>query len=485
VQVHEVVDLATSDAPPLRHSVDEIVGSGRKRQRRQRATWATAGAAGLVAVAVAATATLPSLTADHKGNNGSVAAPAAANVAPAKKAPQAFTAAAPFTFTFKAFDAGRFHVQNPIVASTAYQIASVYADGMVSNDKAVDPKDLPKTLADKEKGKGTPTLYAYLTLYRAGAFNPYGIKGAQWLKIDGHQAIQAANVPNGVNHRVLGWQYADNAWAVVDSFGADENNPSATQLQALVGGLSASEPAAATVPFTMNYVPAGYTAVEIGSHAMSGLNGVASARDGDFGGAVFAKPAPKTTGLTSPFGGVDGSDLPGSFQIFVTPSQNSNQQLKGKAPAEPKCYSGGFCNLWSSDGKVQVQVSSGGRLSNSEMSKVAKGIKLADVHDDATWPAATTALQIKSSYAVPGAASPSRGRGVDLYVVEVAGVVVAAHVDLVATGLAADAQRPRVGDRAGPAGAAGHRRAVHRERHARPGAFAAHDVPAAVVVGPR
>jgi hypothetical protein len=79
----------------------------------------------------------------------------------------------------------------------------------------------------------------------------------------------------------------------------------------------------------------------------------------------------------------------------VTPSQNSNQQLHGKKPpAEPKCQNG-FCNLWSADGKVQVQVASGGRLSNSEMSKIAKGIKLADVKNDASWPAATTALQIK------------------------------------------------------------------------------------------
>jgi hypothetical protein len=387
VQVHEVVDLATSDAPPLRHTVDEIVGSGRRRQRRQRAGWVTAGAAGLVAVAVAATVTLPSLTANHK--NSVAQPPAAAKVVPAVKAPQAFTPAPPFTFTFKAFDAGRFHVQNPIVASTAYQIASVYADGMVTNDKPVDPKDVPKLGA-----KRPPTLYAYLTLYRPGAFNPYGIKGAQWLKVDGHQAIQATGGPGGTYHRVLGWQYADNAWAVVDSFGNDTNDPSATQLQALVGGLTASKAAPATLPFTMSYVPAGYQAVEIGSHATSGLNGIASAREGDFGGAIFAKPAPKPTGLTEPFGGSDGADVPGSFEIFVVPSQNSNQQLKGKPPAQPKCQNG-FCNLWSPDGKVQVQVSSGGRLSNSEMTKIANGIKLADVHNDAGWPAATTALHIK------------------------------------------------------------------------------------------
>ena len=35
----------------------------------------------------------------------------------------------------------------------------------------------------------------------------------------------------------------------------------------------------------MSYVPAGYKLVETGTHAMAGLNGIASARHGDFGGA--------------------------------------------------------------------------------------------------------------------------------------------------------------------------------------------------------
>jgi hypothetical protein len=394
VQVHEVVDVATSDGPPLRHTVDEIVGSGRRAQRRRRAGWATAGAAGLAVIAVAAFAAVPALTA---GPGTTTAAPVAAPAAPAKKGPAAFAVPDdPFTFTFSAFTAGRFHVQNPIVASTAYQIASVYADGMVTNDKAVDPKDIP-TPGRKGKGAkpGPPTLYAYLVLYRPGAYNPDGLKGASTLTVAGHQARQVADSNPSAGHKVLAWEYTKGAWAVFESFG-EPSTPTATEMQALVSGLTPSSPAPAELPFKMGYVPAGYKAAELGTHAMSGLNGIASARDGDFGGAIFTKPGMPTTGLTEPYGGVDGNDLPGSFQVFVVPSGNSNQQLgKAKPPAEPKCGHG-FCNLWSSDGKVQVQVAGGGRLTDGEMSKIAKAIKLADVNDDTSWFDAAAALAPKS-----------------------------------------------------------------------------------------
>jgi hypothetical protein len=395
VRVHEVVDVATSDGPPLRHTVDEIVGSGRRAQRRRRAGWATAGAAGLAVVAVSAFAAVPALTA---GPGTTAVAPAAGPAAvPAKKGPAAFAVPDdPFTFTFSAFTAGRFHVQNPIVASTAYQIASVYADGMVSNDKAADPKDVP-SLRLKGRGvkQGPPELYAYLVLYRPGAYNPDGLKGASKLTVAGHQARQVSDSDPSAGHKVLAWEYTKGAWAVLESFG-EPATPTAGEMQAVVSGLTPSSPAPATLPFKMGYVPAGYTAAELGTHAMAGLNGVAAARDGDFGGAIFTKPGMPTTGLTEPYGGTDGNDLPGSFQVFVVPSENSNQQLgKAKPPAGPKCGHG-FCSLWTSDGKVQVQVASDGRLSDAEMSKIAKGVKLADVNDDTSWFDAAAALAPKS-----------------------------------------------------------------------------------------
>ena len=64
--------------------------------------------------------------------------------------------AAPFTFTFTGYDAGTLHVQDPIVASTAYQIASVYSDGHTSNDKPMTRQEVEEQgdefLRNKENG---------------------------------------------------------------------------------------------------------------------------------------------------------------------------------------------------------------------------------------------------------------------------------------------------------------------------------------------
>ena len=118
---------------------------------------------------------------------------------------------------------------------------------------------------------------------------------------------------------------------------------------------------------------------------MAGLNGIASARDGDYAGAMWSNPALPTTGLTEPYGGSDGSDPPGSFQLFVVPSQNSNQTVSPGI----SCLNG-FCNRWVSG--VNLQVSSGGRLTNAEMTRILNGIQLANVKDESTWTVATVAI---------------------------------------------------------------------------------------------
>jgi hypothetical protein len=85
--------------------------------------------------------------------------------------------------------------------------------------------------------------------------------------------------------------------------------------------------------------------------------------------------------------------IKGSFTIFVTPSQNSNQKARA---GSTQCYTNGFRNVWSADGKVQVQVSdegTGARLPAAELTKIAHSIKVADVNNEATWTAAATALQ--------------------------------------------------------------------------------------------
>ncbi|MEU4563345.1 hypothetical protein AB0F72_33610 [Actinoplanes sp. NPDC023936] len=394
MRLHEVVDLATSDAPPDRNTIDEIVGKGRRVQRRRRAGFAGAGAA-LAVVAVSAAAALPSLS----GGTGETALPPAAAPAVSSVAEANWQFPEdPFTFTFDAFDVGRWHVAAPIVASTSYQISSVYLDGRKTNDRAAteeEAAEIAKKFERMKDGKaaaGEPekTIYAYLVLYRPGAFDPAKLAGAKQLTVDGKKAYQTGGPGNGgMTRRTLAWEYADGAWAVLESHSNGADDPSAEEMQKIVTGLKPSaKPAKAKLPFTLDYVPAGYQPVEIGVHAMSGLNGIAAAREGDYGGAIFTNKPLATTGLVEPYGGVDGANLPNSFEIFVVPSANSNQTTGSTAI---KCGNG-FCTHRSPDGKVSIQVASDGRLSDAEMTKVLEGLKLADVKDDSTWTDAATAL---------------------------------------------------------------------------------------------
>ncbi|MEV6492946.1 hypothetical protein AB0M20_30635, partial [Actinoplanes sp. NPDC051633] len=312
MQLHEFVDAVTADEPPMVHTADDIVAAGRRAERRRRAGFASAGAAGLVVVAVAGAFVLPSIGAEQgsTAGQGSGAQSAVAG-AGSKGAGAQWTDAPPFTFTFQGYDAGKFHVQNPIVASTAYQIASVYEDGRTSNDKSVSGDEVPemdldKMLEQKKTAKPEPTLYAYLTVYRPGAFDAKGIKGGRSLTVDGHKAVRAT-LPTGLDpenapdpgNKLFAWEYAANAWAVVTSISNDAEDPSFEGLSELVAGLKPSAPRPATLPFTVGYVPSGYEPLQIGRHAMPGLDGIASARDGNYGGATFVRPVPDASGLTA------------------------------------------------------------------------------------------------------------------------------------------------------------------------------------------
>ncbi|MGA5303924.1 hypothetical protein ACPCHT_28645 [Nucisporomicrobium flavum] len=395
MQLHEIVDAVTADEPPLAHRVDDIIAAGRRAERRRRAGFASAGAAGLVAVAVGGVFALSpgGSPAPDGTRTGTVGA-----ASKGTKAAATWGASEPFTFTFQGYDAGKFQVQDPIVASTAYQIASVYEKGRTTNDRP-STEDATGGLEEKKRGGGDPTLYAYLTLYRPGAFDPSGIKGGKAVTVAGHKAVQSS-LPVGLDpknaidpaNKQLAWEYTDDAWAVVTSISSDEADPSFADLGELAAGLKPSTPRPATVPFTVGYTPAGFEPVQTGTHALPGLDGIASAREGDYGGATFAKPAPATTGLTEPFDtGENG--VKGSFQIFVTPSRNSNQKAQA---GKTKCYANGFCNVWSADGKVQVQVSdegTGADLPEAELKKIAQSVKVADVTDAGSWTPAAKALR--------------------------------------------------------------------------------------------
>jgi hypothetical protein len=372
--MEDVVDLATCEPPPLRYTVDDIVKSGQRAQKRRRIGWLGSGVTAVVAVGAAAAVTVPSLAGGAPLAAATTSAAGASGPATIAAAPD-FPAAAPFTFTFDGYRVGKLRVGRPIDVSTAYQLAPVYADDLTTNDKAFDPNHP----APQQAGE----LYAYLTVYRPGAYDPARLAGARQVTVAGRPGLEASEPgPDGSSVvRTLAWQYGTNAWAVISSNSTEADNPSAADLRKLAAGLRPATPVPARVPVTMSYVPSGYRLDEAAAHAMTGLNGIAAARNGDYAGLLFSKPGLPTTGLTEPYGGVEGNDPPGSFLVFVVPAANSNQH----ASSGISCGDG-FCNRWAENGKVNIQVENrAGGLSDSEMTKILNGITLGNVHDDGTW----------------------------------------------------------------------------------------------------
>ena len=382
MQLRDFVDAMTADEPPMARSADDIIVAGRRAERRRRAGFAAAGAAGLVVVAVAGAFVLPSFGAEP----AITAAPPVIDAKPA--------GTAPFTFTFRGYDAGKFHVQDPITASRAYEMAPVYLDGRFTNDKSISADETPDPDA-----RTRPRINAFLTVYRPGAFDPSGVQGGQEVTVAGRTAVQATlpaeldpQQPLDPGNKMLAWEYADNAWAVVTSQSNSRTEPSFADLGTLVPGLKPATPRPVMLPFTVGHIPAGYEPVHVGSHAMPGLGGIYLARDGDYGGVTYARTAPATTGLTAPYEQGTGP-IPGSFSIFVQPSRNGNQQAQA---GRTECYKYPVCNVWSADGKTLVQVAAdrtGAELSTAELTRIVESIKVADVAKDATWTPAAEALR--------------------------------------------------------------------------------------------
>ncbi|MEU4423625.1 hypothetical protein AB0F81_23605 [Actinoplanes sp. NPDC024001] len=345
----------TEDGPPVRVSVDDIVASGRREQRRRRTGFAAAGLA-MVAVAGVAVATAVSVPAAQR--TGTATAPAA-NPPAVTRAAAGPLLADPFEFTFSAYSVGPVHVQDPIVASNAYQIASVLVDGTDSR------------IVGRHESLTGPSLSARLTVYRPGAYAAQKLGGAN-STVAGHRALKSERqIGHGPSQKTLAWEYAPNAWAVLESIAEQADLPTMQQLEATAGGLTGAAARPAKAPFTLSYIPAGYQLFAVGEQTTGSLDGFGGTSDTEHSGVLFAKKGLPKKGLLGPYDNM----MWGAFQIMVS---------EDPKPAEPGC----IANLCSrlEDGKVTVEVASNaGSLSPAEMRKVLDGIKLTDVRDKGSW----------------------------------------------------------------------------------------------------
>ncbi|WP_238008967.1 hypothetical protein KZZ52_21075 [Dactylosporangium sp. AC04546] len=345
MRVYKVVELATSDAPPLRQSVDEIIERGERARRRRRTALATASAAAavLAVVGLAAVARLGTPTEPEP--------PLTPAAGPLPDFPQP---SSPFEFTISGYQVGRFRVGAPTGASAAYQRAPIYADGATT----------------KVNDTTAPVSVAELVVYRPGAFAADRLTNTRPATVAGRDALQYTN-EHGL---VLAWQYTTGGWATVNGGGPNRYEVSIEELEDIAAGLRPGEPTPARVPFTLSYVPAGYRAVEVSSGAYPGpqlgLDPAFMAR----GGALFSNPLPEPRGLTGPWN--YGFGPVGGFTISLIPNSQSNYPLKPGEAKNPRCPSEALCHAWNADGSLQIEIVGDGRLPDAELLKILNGLTL-------------------------------------------------------------------------------------------------------------
>ncbi|MFG1996524.1 hypothetical protein ACGFJ7_41755 [Actinoplanes sp. NPDC048988] len=215
-------EAARADAPPLRHTVDDVVSAGKRRTRRRAVGWAS-----VAAVAVVAAIGVPQ-AALHR------AEPAHPFIAPATSAPP--TATSPkVAFTFKGFTAGKFRVADPYGWDLDQQGARIF-------------------LGAEEVG--------YLNVYRPGV-DPrrrYFDQGVATGPVRGRPAFVLTSRPTPP----LIWQYAPGAWAELEP--ADRRLWS--DLRPVVEAFQLSLPYDVSIPFRSAFAFKGFqiTSVSLRSH---------------------------------------------------------------------------------------------------------------------------------------------------------------------------------------------------------------------------
>ena len=297
MRVDEVVTMATDDGPPLRVSIEDIVASGRRVQRRRRRAGLAAGVAMAAVAAVAVTTAL--VPTRNRPEQESAAVAASSSPVVTRAAATGPLLADPLEFTFAGYSVGPVHVQDPIVAGNAYQIAAVTVDGTTDGRH-------PGKLTERRTAK--PRLDATLTLYRPGAYAVQRLTGAVSTTIAGHRALSAEHHQSpGPWFKTLAWEYAPNAWAVLDSSADRADLPTMRQLEATVAKLTGAPARPVTVPFTMGYVPAGYDVFVVGDHMTGSLDAVGGPSPNQYSGLFFAKSGlPRAGLLDDRFQGVSG-----------------------------------------------------------------------------------------------------------------------------------------------------------------------------------
>jgi hypothetical protein len=369
--VREILQLAKADAPAARHSVDDIVAAGRRRRRRAVGQWL--GGAGVVAAAVA-TATL--LTVSNLALSGGRSTSTAMLPAAIPPAPAAPAASPPFTFTFAGYQVDNYRVLPPDEVTLAYQTAGIILDNPTANPRS--------------QYAGT------LTVYQPGMFDPDEYRTGTPLTVQGREAFQAdlsGPVLGAWNNDVyatpslapgtptadrsaLAWQYAPDAWAVINSEIQGAAFPPADEVKiAERFTVTNGAPTVAKVPFRAGYLPAGFTLQSVSGQSMTAENR---------GMVTFVYSLPQPTTKMSAARSLEHDGKVTSVVLSIlwvdTPPPDAVKRTSRCNPGQHWCVTtlpGGEFYLATEDPSAT--------LSDAELLRVADGLTFANIKDTSTW----------------------------------------------------------------------------------------------------
>ncbi|SNY67928.1 hypothetical protein [Paractinoplanes atraurantiacus] len=333
-------EAARQDAPPLRHTVDDVVIAGKRRTTRRNFGWAS-----VAAVAVAAAIGVPQLLIPRAPE------PVPLLVAPATTTSAPSAAAAPkAAYSFKGYAAGRLRVADP----TGWRLADQNA----------------------EIRRGATTV-GTLTVYNGGVDPRRVYRDGTVTTTDpvgGHPAVLIVPKDGEAADAMLAWEYGRGAWATVAML-----EPNAERDARQVAEAFRSSPAYdVTIPLRAGTVPPGYQimSVTVGGGEATVLVAPAaavrlmlldpdrrypSAKFGNaFSGLVF-ELHPRTTGFLKPTG---------SKVVCETYENATNGQPCAKLAA---------------DGRYVVEAHGPATSKRADAIAMLGGVTVADPADPSTW----------------------------------------------------------------------------------------------------
>jgi hypothetical protein len=403
---HELYDLlqaAKSDAPPPRYSVDDAVAAGRRRQGRRRVALTGAASFAVVAVVAAAVVVPQALTDRVPGRS---VAPAATGATTEAAEDLAFAyPAGDFQFGFRGYPVGEFRVTDPVLAAPSFQQAdirvgdeteTVYgsdsaADEQASKDKKPGRPPTPrKPSPDDVTG---PKFALKLTVYRPKAFSPerYRTFGAEPVTVNGRPGYFSTDLPIGRDPAggegpawpSLAWQYADNAWAVIDNVTPDEHGK--RQLTAIAEGFRGAAAYPAAIVFQTTYLPEGYRLAS-GGRGADWPNGGGWAQ---ITGTRYVHGAGSDTGVTTApvLDPADSTERDLRINVYDRRWATNSKPPEGQPEDAVWCNSGNakLCYRLLPGGRYVAEVEGSGQESTADLRKVMAGLRFADADDPATW----------------------------------------------------------------------------------------------------